>query len=99
MYAIVRQLAIKETFKAENARRVQNEFLPKARAIPGFIDCYLIYDTKETEISIGLFRDKKGCDEFNRVASEFVKSNESNVTLTSVTEGEVVVQSRTATFA
>lgn len=99
MYAIVRQLAIKEAFKAENAKRVQNEFLPKARAIPGFIVCYLVYGKKETEISIGLFRDKNGADEFNRIASQFVKTNEANVTLTSVTEGEVVVQSRVATFA
>lgn len=95
MYATVRELTIKPQFKDENKRRVHDELLPQFREIPGFLECYLIYGKEDTEISIGLFKDKKGADEMNRLANAFVKTISPNVHLTAMTEGEVVVESRT----
>lgn len=91
MYAIVRELNIKPAFKEENQRRVTDELLPKVREIPGYVDFYIIYTGKETEISVGLFRDKKGCEELGRMADAFVKTITPNVHLVNKFEGEVVV--------
>ena len=90
MYAIVRELNIKPAFKEENQRRVTDELLPQVREIPGFVDFYLIYTGNETEISVGLFRDKKGVEELNRIANAFVKKTAPNIHLTNAYEGEVV---------
>ena len=95
MYATVRQLKIKDAFRAENRRRVHDELLPRFREIPGFVDCYLIYCENDTEISIGIFHDKTGADAMQTIANEYVKSFAPNVKLTSVSDGEVVVQGRT----
>lgn len=93
MYAIVRELNIKPAFKEENQRRVHDELLPQVREIPGFVDFYLIYTSEETEISVGLFRDKKGIGELNRLADAFVKTTAPNIHLLNKFEGEVVVGS------
>lgn len=99
MFASVRQLKIKKNFKDENQRRVHDELLPKLRAIPGFIDYYLIYTDKDEEVSIGFFADKNGADAMNRLANEFVKNIASHVHLDHITEGDVVVESRAPTPA
>ncbi len=95
MYATVRQLKVKPTFKDENQRRVQDELLPQFQDIPGFVDYYLIYTDKDTEVSIGICKDKKGVDAINKLANDFVKPLAPKVELSKITEGEVVVQSRT----
>lgn len=91
MYAVVRELTIKPSFKEENQRRVTDELLPQVRQMPGYVDFYIIYTGNDTEISVGLFKDKKGIDELNRLANAFVKSIAPNVHLTNMYEGEVVV--------
>lgn len=99
MYATVRTLKIQENFKDENRRRVHDELLEQARAIPGFIDYYLLYTGKDTEVSIGFFKDKKGADALNTLANDFVKGVAPKVELTTINEGEVVVQARTPAIA
>lgn len=100
MFATVRQLKIKQSFQGENAKLVHDELLPEARTIPGFVDYYLIYADSETEMSIGIFSDKKGADKFNEIASKFVKDRlRENVQLTKIYEGPVVAQTRTPTTA
>lgn len=96
MFATVRQLKIKKSFQDENAKLVQNELLPEARTIPGFVDYYLVYADEETEMSIGIFADKKGADAYNELAGKFVKDRlRGNVKLTTIFEGPIVAQSRT----
>lgn len=95
MYATVRQLKIQEAFKDENKRRVADELIPQFRQIQGFVDCYLIYTDQDTEISIGIFKDKKGADTMNRLANDFVKPLTPKVKLETMYEGEIVLQART----
>lgn len=92
MYATVRQLFVKKSFQDENKRRVQDELLTSVRAIPGFIDFYLIYTDKESEISVALFKDKKGADQYNQIANKFIKPFAPKLELQTMSEGEVVVQ-------
>lgn len=100
MFATVRQLKIKKSFRDENAKLVHDELLPEMRAIPGFVDYYLTYAGDDTEISIGIFANKKGADAFNEIASKFVKDQTGgNVKLTTIYEGPVAVQSRTPATA
>lgn len=99
MYAIVRQLKINESFKDENKRRVHDELLPQVQAIPGFVDYYLIYTDKQTEVSFGVFKDKKGADTLNKIASDFVKTVAPKVEIQTVTEGEIVLEARKPAFA
>lgn len=100
MFATVRQLKIKKSFKDENAKLVQDELLPEARAIPGFVDYYLIYAADDTEISIGIFADKKGADKYNELGAKYVKDrSRGNVKLTTIFEGPIVAQSRTPATA
>lgn len=100
MYATVRQLKIKKAFREENARLVEEDLLPQARTIPGFVDYYLVYTDNETEISIGVFQDKKGAERFNEAANKFVREKLSgNVRLSTIHEGSVAVQSRAPAIA
>lgn len=93
MFATVRYLKVEKSYRDENIRRVHDELLPEIQAIPGFIDYYLVYTDNETEVSIGVFKDKKGADQLNALAGQFIK-NKPSVKLTTVHEGPVVVRSR-----
>lgn len=95
MYAVVRQLKIKDAFRDENQQRVHDDLLPRFKNIPGFVDCYLIYCEDGIEISIGLFQNKAGADAMQAISNAFVKDFAQNVKLSAVNEGEVVVQGRT----
>ena len=100
MFATVRQLKLKKSFQEENAKLVQDELLPEARKIPGFVDYYLVYADNETEMSIGIFADKAGADKYNEIAGKFVKDrSRGNVKLTTIFEGPIVAQSRTPATA
>lgn len=99
MYATVRTLKIQESFKEENRRRVFDELLEQFRTIPGFIDYYLVYTSKDIEVSIGFCKDKKGVDAMNKMANDFVKGVAPKVELASIYEGEVAVQARTPAIA
>ncbi len=99
MYATVRLLKCKQSFKDENERLVREQLVPDIKAIPGFIDYYLIYGEKDTEYSIGIFKDKKGAEAMNKLAGDFVKKHAADVEITTITEGEVVVHPRALAHA
>ena len=94
MYAAVRELKINSAFKDENLRRVNEQLLPQMRAIPGFIDYYLIYTEHDTEFAVALFADKKGVDAYHRVVNTLVSDAGPNLQLQAMAEGDVVAQGR-----
>lgn len=92
MYAMVRELKVKDSFRDENIRRVNEQLLPKMRAIPGFIDYYLIYAEHGVEFAVALFKDKQGADAYRTAVAEIVRDAGPNLDLQLMTEGPVVAQ-------
>lgn len=92
MYAMVRKLKVKDSFREENIRRVNDLLLPQMRAIPGFVDYYLIYAQNGVEFAFALFKDKNGADAYRNAVAQIVKDAGANLDLQFMEEGPVVAQ-------
>jgi hypothetical protein len=57
----------------EAARKVQDEFIPLIRKIPGFIAYYCVDQGDNVMVSVSVFETKEAEEQSNRVAADFVK--------------------------
>ena len=85
---------------AELSRRVEEEFVPIVREVPGFVAYYVIDGGDGTVASITICQDRAGVDESTARASEWAASAVSDLmegTTPDVTAGEVTVEHSSTT--
>jgi hypothetical protein len=70
MYATIRRYEARDV--SELSRRVQEEFVPMVRDIPGFIGYYVVDGGDGKIASITVCEDSAGVEESNRRAAEWV---------------------------
>ena len=95
MYAAIRRYNVNDGAAESIAERVNTDFLPRLRQSPGFISYVLVDGGDNTIASISVFEDKRGAEESNRAASEWVKQNLSHLVKTApvILSGEVKAHS------
>jgi hypothetical protein len=94
MYAVVRRYE-GVTDPAEAARRVDEEFLPLLRQVPGFVAYYWADAGGGVMVSTGVFQDRAGAEESTGRAADFVRDHLASLLPNppQVTAGEVVAHS------
>jgi hypothetical protein len=85
MYTAVRTYTTSDA--AELARRVQDEFLPLMRGLPGFVGYYVVDGGDGKVASITVCENKEGVDESNRRAATWVQERLAEL----ITDGPDVV--------
>ena len=98
MYATIRRYtpANPSTMKTDMdglKRRIEQKFLPMLQDVTGF-HCYYVINACDRELTtISIFEDRKGAQDSNRRAAEFVRSDPLSDVLTKpeVIEGEVLL--------
>ncbi|MEW2611717.1 hypothetical protein AB0937_16245 [Streptomyces sp. NPDC047880] len=94
MHAVIRRYE-GVTDPAEAGRRVNEEFLPIVRQVPGFVAYYWVDAGGGTMVSTGVFQDSSGAEESTRRAGDFVRDRLAELLPNppQVTAGEVVAHS------
>ncbi|MEV5912579.1 hypothetical protein DMH25_20730 [Streptomyces sp. WAC 01325] len=94
MYAVVRRYE-DVTDPAEAGRRVNGEFVPLLRQVPGFVAYYWIDAGGGVMVSTGVFQDRSGAEESTTRAKDFVRDRLAELLPNppQVTAGEVVAHS------
>ncbi|MFJ9750972.1 hypothetical protein [Streptomyces chartreusis] len=94
MYAVVRRYE-DVTDPAEAGRRVNEEFVPLLRQVPGFVAYYWIDAGGGVMVSTGVFQDRSGAEESTTRAKDFVRDRLAELLPNppQVTAGEVVAHS------
>ncbi|MFE5191525.1 hypothetical protein [Streptomyces sp. NPDC056628] len=72
MYAVVRRYE-GVTDPAEAGRRVEEEFVPLLRRVPGFVAYYWVDAADGVMLSMGVFEDRAGAEESTLRAGDFVR--------------------------
>ncbi|MFJ7336436.1 hypothetical protein ACIQU3_24910 [Streptomyces sp. NPDC101110] len=94
MHAVIRRYE-GVTDPAEAGRRVNEEFLPILRQVPGFVAYYWVDAGGGVMVSTGVFQDSSGAEESTRRAGDFVRDRLAELLPNppQVTAGEVVAHS------
>ena len=99
MYAVIRRYTIKPGGARELAARVEREFVPIIRAVPGFVS-YLYLEGgqewgRDVLSTISVFTSREGAEASVRAAAKWVGDNlsEFEPSQPSVTAGEVLYRS------
>lgn len=94
MYAVVRRYE-GVTDPAEAGRRVDEEFVPLLREVPGFVAYYWVDAGNGVMVSTGVFRDRAGAERSTDRARDFVRDRLAGLLpgAPQVTAGEVVAHS------
>ncbi|MEV8431339.1 hypothetical protein [Streptomyces chartreusis] len=94
MYAVVRRYE-EVTDPAEAGRRVNEEFVPLLRQVPGFVAYYWVDAGGGVMVSTGVFQDRSGAEESTTRAKDFVRDRLAELLPNppQVTAGEVVAHS------
>ncbi|GAA2252639.1 MULTISPECIES: hypothetical protein [Streptomyces] len=94
MHAVIRRYE-GVTDPAEAGRRVDEEFLPIVRQVPGFVAYYWVDAGGGVMVSTGVFQDRSGAEESTRRAGDFVRDRLAELlpNAPQVTAGEVVAHS------
>ena len=71
MYTSIRRYKTKSA--AEVTRRVNEQFVPLIKGIPGLVAYYLVNSDHGTMTSVSVFETQEGQEESNRVAASWVK--------------------------
>jgi hypothetical protein len=74
MYAVIRRYE-GVTNPAEAGRRVDMEFVPILREVPGFVAYYWVDAGDGVMLSTSVFQDQAGEEESTRRAAEYVRAN------------------------
>ena len=74
MYSIVREYLVEPKKSEEFAHRLQNEFLPEIKSIPGFVAYYLVCIDPNRCMTINIFSDKAGAEASAEAARNWVAS-------------------------
>jgi hypothetical protein len=93
MYGVIRQY--RTTDIEELSRRVQDEFVPKVREVPGFVAYYVIDGGDGSVASITLCETSSGVEESTSRASQWVSDAVSHLIQgdPEITAGEVTASS------
>ena len=94
MYAVVRRYdGVTDT--AEAGRRVDEEFVPILREVPGFVAYYWVDAGGGVMLSTSVFQDQAGEEESTKRAAEYVRTNLESLLPNppQVTAGHVVASS------
>lgn len=91
MYAVVRRYE-EVTDPAEAGRRVDDEFVPLLRQVPGFVAYYWVDAGGGVMVSTGVFQDRAGAEASTDRARDFVRDRLAALLPNppQVTAGEVV---------
>ncbi|MFD8233949.1 hypothetical protein ACFV20_18975 [Streptomyces sp. NPDC059696] len=94
MHAVIRRYE-GVTDPAEAGRRVDEEFLPIVRQVPGFVAYYWVDAGGGVMVSTGVFQDRSGAEESTSRAGDFVRDRLAALLPhpPQVTAGEVVAHS------
>ena len=74
MYSIVREYLVENDRSDEFAARLESEFLPQIKFIPGFIAYYLVNIDPNRCLTINIFEDKAGAEASVAAARDWVAS-------------------------
>ncbi len=93
MYASIRRYRIDPKNTAELTGRVQTGFIPLVSRAAGFVSYHVIDAGDGVLASISIFEDRKGAEESNRIAADWVKRDLTDFIRDApqITAGEVVV--------
>lgn len=92
MYAAIRRYNAFDGAAATIATRVNEEFLPRIRQMPGFVGYYVVNGGDGTLVSVSLFESRAGADESTRMATAWVHERLGHLIKTApvISTGEVV---------
>lgn len=80
----------------EAARRIQEEFIPLVRKIPGFISYYWVDEGDGVMVSVSVYATREAEEESNRAAADYVKQHQQIARLLpkppQITAGQVVAR-------
>ena len=98
MYAAIRRYNAFEGAAATIAARVNEEFLPKIRQMPGFLGYYVVDGGDGTLVSVSLFEDRAAADESTRAATAWVRDRLNHLIKTApvISTGAVVAMAEGA---
>jgi quinol monooxygenase YgiN len=95
MFAAIRYYQAEPPSVDEVVRRVQEGFVPLIRDTPGFVSYILLIpsDREDEVVSVSVFEDRRGAEESNEKAAEWVAQNLSELLRPApeFADGEVVV--------
>jgi len=74
MYSIVREYLVENKKSEEFAARLEAEFLPEIKRIPGFIAYYLVNIDPNRCLTINIFSDQAGAEASVAAARDWVSS-------------------------
>lgn len=99
MFAAIRRYNATPGSVATIAERVQGEFLPTIRQMPGFVAYYAIDGGDGTLLSVSVFEDRATAEESTRQATTWVRERLSHLIRTApvISTGEVVAHGEVAT--
>jgi len=84
------------TDSKEAARRIQEEFIPLVRKIPGFISYYWVDEGDGVMVSVSVYATREAEEESNRAAADYVKQHQQVARLLpkppQITAGQVVAR-------
>jgi hypothetical protein len=93
MFAAIRRYNAFPNAAATIASRVNEEFLPKLRQMPGFVGYYVVDGGDGTLISVSLFEDRAAADGSTQAATAWVHERLHHLIRSApvISTGEVVV--------
>jgi heme-degrading monooxygenase HmoA len=95
MFAAIRYYQAEPPSVDEVVRRVQEGFVPLIRDTPGFVSYLLLIPSEREDevVSVSVFEDRRGAEESNEKAAEWVAQNLSELLRPApeFADGEVVV--------
>jgi len=74
MFAVIRHYHFDKKDSAEIDRLIQNQFVPIISKAQGFVRYYWLDTGAGEGASFGVFKDKAGADESERLAADFVRT-------------------------
>ena len=75
MYAAIRQYRIDPALADEVIPKIENEFAPLLRKLPGFVAYHLLQSGEGTIITMSVFEDRAKAKESNRIADQWRQKN------------------------
>ncbi len=98
MFAAIRRYNTFEGAAATIATRVNEEFLPKVRQMPGFIGYYAVNGGDGTLVTVSLFEDRAAAEESTRMATTWARERLNHLVKTApvISTGEVVAMAEGA---
>ena len=95
MFAAIRYYQAEPPSVDEVVRRVQEGFVPLIRDTPGFVSYLLLIPSEREDevVSVSVFEDRRGAEESNEKAAEWVAQNLSELLRPApeFADGEIVV--------